>query len=275
MSGSCCHSTGDVDPERLVKDIFSLKDKTVLITGGYGHLGRATAVGLADHGASVVVLGRSEEKFRSAFDDSKRQITFQTCDMSRSESIRAAFKSVAAAVPRIDVLINNAFYSRGNDPEKLSDDDWAYGIDGTLSSVYRAIREIIPYFHAQRGGKIIYVSSMYGLVAPRFSIYEAAPGQLNPPHYGAAKAGVIQLTRYYAAYLGPSGVNVNCVVAGPFPTPATQANGEFVEALKSMNPLGRIGTPEGVVGAFVFLSSSSSDFVTGHNLVVDGGWTAW
>lgn len=264
-----------MDPERAATDIFSLEGRTILITGGYGHLGRAVAIGMADRGASVVVLGRSEEKFKKAFSDAQLTVTFQPCDVGNAASIRTAFKKVADAVPRIDVLINNAFYSRGNDPEKLSDDDWAYGVDGTLGSVYRATREVIPYLQAQRGGKIVNVSSMYGIVAPPFGIYGAAPGQLNPPHYGAAKAGVIQLTKYYAAYLGPYGINVNCVTAGPFPTEATQTNAEFVDELKAKNPLGRIGRPEEIVGAFVFLSSPASNFVTGHNLVVDGGWTAW
>lgn len=261
--------------EGILNDIFSLEGQTVLLTGGYGHLGRAAAIGLAAHGATVIVLGRHEEKFHERFAGCSSSIHFQACDISQTASIHAAFKVASARTGRIDALINNAFYCRGNDPEQLTDDDWAYSIDGTLNSVYRATREVIPYFKTQRAGRIVNVSSMYGMVSPNFTVYEQAPEQLNPPHYGAAKAGVIQLTRYYAAYLARYGVNVNCVTAGPFPSENTQRNVEFIEELKSMNPMRAIGKPEDIVGAFVFLCSPASGYVTGHNLVVDGGWTAW
>lgn len=254
--------------------LFSLADKTILLTGGYGHLGRAIARGLADHGARVVVLGRSAEKFAAALGDAT-SVGFEPCDVADTASVRAALRRVADATGRLDVLINNAAFVRGNDPEALTDEDWAYSVDGTLGSVHRCLREAIPYFKERRGGKVINVSSMYGLVSPHFEIYDGNPAQLNPAHYGAAKAGVIQLTRYYAAYLARYGVNVNCVTPGPFPGAAAQRDPAFLARLEALNPLGRIGRPEDVVGAFVYLASAASDYVTGHNLVVDGGWTAW
>lgn len=253
--------------------IFSLKGKNILLTGGYGHFGHALAHGLASQGAYVAVLARDASKYKEVFGEAPRNIGYHPCDISDSKSIREAFAEIKGAGKSPHVLINNAFYTRGNDPEQLSDEDWDFGIDGTLSSTFRMIREVIPYFKANKGGKIINVSSMYGMVSPQFALYDDAPEQWNPPQYGAAKAGVIQLTKYYAAYLARYSVNVNCVSAGPFPKVSVQSNQSFVKKLQSMVPLGRLGVPEDLVGAFVYLSSEASNYVTGHNLVIDGGWT--
>ena len=125
-------------------------------------------------------------------------------------------------------------------------------------------------------GKIINVSSMYGLVSPDFRLYEGDNCErfLNPPHYGAAKAAMLQVTRYYATYLGKHNIHVNSITPGPFPNLSVQAeNPVFIERLKAKNPLGKVGTPEDLTGVCLLLSSSASDFITGQNFVVDGGWT--
>lgn len=260
---------------RSLTEMFSLTGKVALVTGGYGHLGTAISLGLAEAGATVYVLGRSEVKFREAFSGyTSLNMSFIYCDISDTATVVAAFEQVQQERGRIDVLVNNAFYSRGQQPEQLTDEDWAYGIDGNLNSVYRCIREVIPYLK-QHGGRIINVSSMYGMVSPDFSIYDESPAFLNPPHYGAAKAGVLQLTRYFACYLGKHNITVNAVTPGPFPSEQVQQNGAFVEQLKKKNPLGRIGLPDDLKGAFVYLASDASAFMTGQNMVLDGGWTAW
>lgn len=237
-------------------------------------MGRAIATGLAEHDAHVVVLGKSEEKFIAAFHRAD-SIQFEECDVASTESVESALAGVAHRAGKIDVLINNAFFSRGNDPERMSDDDWSRSIEGTLGTVHRGVRAALPYFAKEGKGKIINVGSMYGVVAPNFNNYKDLPEQRSSAAYGAAKAAVIQLTRYYAAYLGPRNVNVNCVTPGAFPNEQTQGNKAFTDKLAASTPLGRIGRPDDLKGAFVFLSSDASDYVTGHNLVVDGGWTAW
>jgi NAD(P)-dependent dehydrogenase (short-subunit alcohol dehydrogenase family) len=258
-----------------VSTLFNLSGKVALVTGGYGHLGTAISTGLAEAGASVYVLGRSKKKFSEAFHEvSYTSIWFQECDISDTQSIKEAFAAVEAREGKLDVLVNNAFYSKGQNPEGLTDEEWAFSIDGNLNSVYRCIREAIPYFKTS-GGSIINVSSMYGMVSPDFSIYEESPAFLNPPHYGAAKAGVLQLTKYFACYLGKSSIRVNAVTPGPFPNEMVQQNEVFVAQLKRKNPLGRIGQPEDLKGAFVYLASDASAFMTGQNMVIDGGWTAW
>ena len=255
--------------------LFSLAGQVILLTGGYGHLGRAIGAGPAAQGAKVVVLGRNEDAFKAAFAElaTNSDIHFIACDVASTASVEAAVAASRAAHGLPGVLINNAFYSKGNQPENLTDEEFALGLDGSLGSTYRCIRAVIPQLRERGAGKIINVASMYGVVAPDFGAYEATPQFTNPPHYGAAKAGVIQLTRYFASYLGKENIQVNCVTPGAFPSEAVQAHPEFMAELTQRIPLGRIGQPEDLQGAFGFLSSRASDFVTGHNLVVDGGWT--
>lgn len=256
---------------------FDLKGKVVLVTGGYGHLGKAITESLLYHGATVYVLGKDKKKFEDEFqiiDTDKSQLYFEVCDISLSEKIICAFQEVFNKEGKIDVVINNAFYSEGQSPETMTDYEWDYCIDGTLSSVFRSIKAIIPYYKKAQQGKIINVSSMYGVVAPQFEIYDEFPAFLNPPHYGASKAGVIQLTKYYASYLGKYGIQVNTVTPGPFPSKVVQQKTDFVKALESKTCLNKIGTPEDLAGSFVFLASDASNFITGQNIVVDGGWTS-
>jgi gluconate 5-dehydrogenase len=256
-------------------NLFDLMGRVILITGGYGHLGRGMVRGLLAHGATVVVLGRDENRFKTTFTQEIQDgaLHFVSCDIAATPSVRAALAACRERHGLPHVLINNAVYSAGQQPDALTDEQFARGLDGSAGSAYRCLREVLPYLRENGGGKIINVASMYGLVAPDFAAYDEHPQFLNPPHYGAAKAAVIQLTKYFASYLGAENIQVNCVSPGPFPSEGVQVESGFVAELQKRTPLGRIGRPEDLAGAFVFLSSAASDFVTGHNLVVDGGWT--
>ncbi|MEI2275639.1 SDR family oxidoreductase [Sphingobacterium sp. ML3W] len=257
-----------------MKDIFDITNKIILFSGGYGYLGSPCVKYLASCGARLYILARDERKFTEQFGDLSN-IIFVKCDIGITEEINSAIDEVFKIEGRIDVFINNAFYLKGQSPENMSDEDFMYGVDGTLNSVFRVIRKIIPIFKNQKYGKIINVSSMYGVVAPDFTIYEDSPGSLNPPHYGAAKAGLIQLSKYYASYLGKDNIQVNCVTPGPFPSDSVKRKDPaFERRLADNTMLKRVGIPEDLIGVFMLLVSNASDFITGQNIIVDGGWTS-
>ena len=247
--------------------------KNIAITGGYGHLGKAITLALAENEANVFVLARSKVKFDEAFYglSLKGSINFVETDISSDESLEQAFKGMNQRGVQIDGLINNAFYLRSQLPEAISREDFNFSLDGTLSSVFSCIKLAVKFLSPN--ASIINVCSMYGLVAPDFDIYNTHPQFLNPPHYGAAKAGVLQLSKYYAAYLGSKGIRVNAVSPGPFPSGVVLENEGFIDELSKHTLLNRIGTPEELAGVFVFLMSEASKYITGQNFIVDGGWT--
>ncbi|MGV3461117.1 MAG: SDR family oxidoreductase [Flavobacterium sp.] len=262
-----------------MKNIFDLTGKVAVVTGGYGHLGTAMAEGLLLQNATVIVAGRNEDKYLQNFaGNTNPNLSFKTIDIQDAGSITTFFKEVKEQFGSVDVLVNNAHAARGKGQEDMADDDWAYTMDGVLGSVHKCIKAVIPIMKEQQSGKIISVASMYGVVSPDFRMYEGEGCEpyINPPHYGAAKAGIIQLTKYFATYLGKFNIQVNAITPGPFPKETIQAdNNFFIERLKAKNPLGKIGRPEDLQGVTVLLSSGASDFITGQNLIVDGGWTIW
>ena len=255
---------------------FLLSGKTAVLTGGCGHLGRSMTMALADAEAATIVCDIDINKFHGAFGDTKPDnVHFIQMDISSTESIKNAYEEIISNHASIDILINNAFYSSGRSPEDMTDEDWNRGINGTLNSVYRCIREVLPHMKKAGGATIINIGSMYGMISPEFTVYNEHPEFLNPPHYGAAKAGVIQLTKYFAAYLTQYNIRVNCISPGPFPSPDVQKESQFIKKLSLKNPLKRIGHPDELQGPLIFLASEASSYVNGHNLVVDGGWTIW
>ncbi len=254
-----------------VLDSFKLDGKVAIVTGGYGHLGRAFVEALHEAQAKVYVAARNKDRFLDVFKDTKN-VEFVYLDILDTNSIKKAFSFVYNENGKIDILVNNAV-SLDFGSAFMDDETWNRGVDGVLNSVFRCIREVVPYM--KKGSSIINISSMYGMVSPDFRIYNGFEQFMSPPHYGAAKAGVIQLTRYYAIKLANKGIRVNCISPGPFPSKFVQKFDGFVENLKSKVPLGRIGEPKELKGALVFLASDASSFITGHNLVVDGGWTIW
>ena len=250
-------------------------DKVVVITGGYGHLGKAITASLLKNKAIVYVAARNEQKFRDIFkaelSNEESRLHFINCDINSSDSMASAFAEVIEKEGSLDGLINNAFVSRSQSPYEMSREDFNYTLDGSLASVFDAIKLAIP--HLNEGASIINVSSMYGMVAPDFKAYQDCPEFLNPPDYGAAKAGVIQLSKYYASLLGAKDIRVNAVSPGPFPSDSVQENALFMKELEERTLLGRYGLPEDLAGIFTFLLSDAARFITGQNFTVDGGWT--
>ncbi|TMV52781.1 SDR family oxidoreductase [Paenibacillus mesophilus] len=256
----------------MYEKLFSLEGKKAVVTGGNGYLGSVLSRAMADFGANVAVADLETRE-----QEHERMISI-ACDVSDTGSIRKLYQETAERFGGIDVLINCATYGAGYGPlgtvERMSDEDWHKGLDGAAGTVFRATREVIPYMERAGGGSIVNFGSMYGIVSPDPSIYGDS-GANNPANYGAGKAAVIQFTRYCAAHLAAKGIRVNSVTPGPFPNPRVQQNDAFLQQLGKKTMLGRAGTAEEIAGAVVFLASGASSYMTGSNIVVDGGWTAW
>ena len=259
------------------RELMDMTGKVCIVTGGVGYLGKENVKILQDFGATVVAADIRDSDTRWNDTQNTTKADFVYCDVSSTESIAECFKSVYDRYGRIDVLVNCAVYGAGygkdSQIEFMSDEIWERGIDGSLSSTFRAIREIIPYMK-QTGGSIINYCSMYGVVSPDLRIYGDNP-QKQPPNYGAGKAGVIQFTRTCASQLAQRGIRVNSITPGAFPNITPASDMAFIGRLSNKAMMKRTGKPEELNGAILLLASDASSFMTGTNIVVDGGMTTW
>ena len=261
-----------------MSDLFSLSGKNVILTGGCGNLGRVMAKHLTDFGAKLFIVDVIDTPLPEL---EGADVTYIKCDLSKSDAIRGMFETVEKIGGSVDVLINNAAWGGGcggktrnsSRMEDYDDEIWAFGLDGVVGVTFRCIRESIPFFKRAGGGSIVNIASMYGVVAPDHSIY-GDTGANSPVTYGAGKAGVVQLTKYSASYLAKDGVRVNAITPGPFPQ-VERTDPTFLGLLQKKTMLGRTGDANELAGALILLSSDASSFMTGANIIVDGGWTAW
>lgn len=248
------------------------------MVGGAGLLGSEIAFALAELGANVIVASRNANncqkraaEIAAKFPDTEPSTL--TLDISDSVNIKEAITRVGDE-SGIDILVNSGWSGRKNTLESISDEDWDNDIEICLNGVFRTIKAAIPYLTEDKG-VILNIASMYGHVSPDYRLYDATV-LANPPSYGAAKAGVIQLTRYCASFLSPLGIRVNVISPGPFPFEVTQQeNPEFIQRLAAKNPLGRIGNPHELKAVAALLCSDASSYMTGQNICVDGGWAVW
>jgi NAD(P)-dependent dehydrogenase (short-subunit alcohol dehydrogenase family) len=256
--------------------MMDLSGKTVVVTGGGGHLGRAMALGLADAGANVLICGRTRAKLDSVAKASNGRVKVQVADLSKDEGIAAVLDAAEGISGKIHGWVNNAYSGATGRLLELTRSDVEASIAGGLTTPMLALDSVARRMvRAGVQGSIVNVATMYALVSPRPAVYANYPQFHNPPAYGAAKAGLVQLTRYAACHLAQHGIRVNCVSPGPFPSGVAAAEKGFADELIAQVPLRRLGRPEDVVGGVLFLLSDAAAYVTGHNLVIDGGWTAW
>jgi gluconate 5-dehydrogenase len=270
--------------------LFSLEGRTAVLTGASGLLGRTMARALLANGARLIALGRSErlETLSAAWTKefgAERARAYRV-DMYDLAALNKTLNQIVADEPRVDVLINNAHelgpQTGFNTPlgtlENATFDHWMRNLTGGIYWAALTIQKIGATMKANRRGAIINIATMYAQVAPNPQLYTGTDF-INPPGYSAAKAGLVALTRYVASFWGPYGVRANAILPGPFSnveedTPnSVRENDLFLERLKARACLGRVGKPEELVGALLYLASDASSFVTGHALVVDGGWT--
>jgi len=254
----------------------SLGDKTIWVTGGAGYLGSAITEELDRQQAVTLCLdlpGKAEALVR------QKNLTHTiplALDVNDADGLPAAIDRLVAEHGVPDGVVHLTYASSaGKRLEELSKDDFQKTFDQALPSTFVFCRALAERMKARGSGSIVLFSSMYGVVAPDPRVY-LPPLTPNPIDYGASKAAILQMSRYFAVHYGPAGVRFNCITPGPFPNPGVQqSQPAFVQALAGKTALQRIGHNREIVGPALFLLTDSASFVTGHNLVVDGGWTAW
>jgi NAD(P)-dependent dehydrogenase (short-subunit alcohol dehydrogenase family) len=261
-------------------EVFSLNGKTALVSGATGHLGSVMARVLGEAGAHILVNSRSAARGQEATQrllDSGCSAEPAIFDVTDQEAV-ARFFVDCQSMP-INVLINNAYLGGAGSVELSSTEDYARSYGVTVQAAHNLVKNALPCLRlaVRNNGdaSVINLASMYALISPDQRIYET-PSAVNPPYYGAAKAALLQWTRYAACEFGPEGIRVNSISPGPFPSEAVQTgNPEFIRKLINKVPMARIGQPDEVAGPVLFLASKASSYVNGANIVVDGGWTCW
>jgi NAD(P)-dependent dehydrogenase (short-subunit alcohol dehydrogenase family) len=248
---------------------FSLTDKVALVTGASRGIGRYLASGLARYGADLIITGRTVSQLEEAAQEVRRQgrrCLVAPMDITQKADIEKGVEQAFRHFGRIDILVNNAGINIPKPALEVTEEDWRRVIDSNLTGLFFCCQAVGRIMVNQKSGKIINISSQTGTVAIQ---WRAA--------YCSSKAGVNLLTKELALEWGPHNVNVNAVAPTFIETPMTKPmleNPAFREMVLNKILLGRVGQPKDVLGAVIYLASAASDLVTGHVLLVDGGWTA-
>ena len=268
-------------------DFSSLKGKTAVITGGAGILGKHFSEGLARCGAHVVIVDLNKKEGEMIARDLTRRYGQQcisiVCDVSEPTSVSSMVDEVMKQFGDINILHNNAASKSSNLEAFLAPfEEYTLGqwrevtkvnLDGMFLVAQAVGRKMVEQ---NKGGSIIQTASIYGLLGPDSRIYEGSSymgRSINTPAvYSASKAAVIGLTKYLATYWADKNIRVNCITPGGA---ESGQNDTFKEKYSSRVPLGRMAQPEEMVGALLYLASNASSYVTGQNIIIDGGWSAW
>lgn len=270
----------------LYRDLFDLSGKVALVTGGAGILGQRFCAGLASFGAKIAVVDLQEAAAIEVASQLKSEFGIDSiglaCNVSDPSSVKIMVDEVERLLGPVGILHNNAA-SKGSDlyrfftaPEDFPLDVWREVMAVNLDGMFLVAQAVGSRMAARGKGSIIQTASIYGVLGPDSRIYEGSEylgHAINtPPVYSASKAGVIGLTHYWATHWGSKGVRVNTLTPGGV---ESGQNALFSQKYSGRVPLGRMAQPDEMVGALVFLASDASTYVTGQNIIVDGGLSAW
>ena len=261
---------------QTIQELFDLSGKVALITGGTGHLGTAFSHALAEAGASVIISSRDAARAREAAAKlpSPGGATHHGVELDQVDgaALRRGFDAAVDVGGQVDVLINNGLDALGKDLTEVTFDEFAK--HQMNNAGYFELARLLHDHAVQRGApaSIVNLGSMYGQVGSYPDAYEGVCNA-SPVAYHALKGGTIHMTRHLGVYWAKDHVRVNCLSPGAFP--AATAPREMVKRLEGKCPMGRMGDASELKGAIVFLASDASSYMTGQNLTIDGGWTAW
>jgi NAD(P)-dependent dehydrogenase (short-subunit alcohol dehydrogenase family) len=262
---------------------LTVKNKKIIITGATGILGTVYAEGFSQQGADVAIVDLDEKLCQKRAREIGKKFGTRPlgigCDITGKEAVKAMAQKVVAEYGCIDVLVNNAATKSENffapfEEFPLADWDKVMGVN--VNGMFLCSQAVAREMEKRKTGNIINISSIYGIVAPDQRIYKGSfyegRGIKTPLIYSTSKGAVVSLTRYLAAYLAPYNIRVNTVTPGGV---FSGQNETFVKRYSERCPLGRMAKPEEIFSAVYFLASDASSYITGHNLVVDGGWSVW
>jgi NAD(P)-dependent dehydrogenase (short-subunit alcohol dehydrogenase family) len=254
---------------------FSLKGRVALVTAGAGPLfGRSISTALAEAGATVITASRSLARNQQFAEEMRRlghDVHGLASDLEDLDSIDALYRDILSQFGRLDVLVNSALARDGHvgSLEDQTPATWEHAANGDFAGLFRHCQRAIESMKPLGRGSIINIASIYGVVSNDPTLY-AGTSMVQPPTYNFVKAGMINFTRYLACYYGKEGIRANCISPGGY---FNQQPEPFVRRYSERVPLSRMMGHEDLQGAVVFLASDASAYVTGANLMVDGGWT--
>jgi NAD(P)-dependent dehydrogenase (short-subunit alcohol dehydrogenase family) len=265
-----------------LKSAFDLAERVAVVTGGAGILGPHFCAALAEFGARVAVVDVNVEAARGTAqaiaDEFGAETLALTADVSVEDDVARVVKEVLARWGRIDILLNGATVRTPGYYAPLTEyslEDWTRMMNVNLTGPFLVTKHVVPHMEAAGRGSIINIASIYGMVGPDPGLYEGSSWNERPintpPIYAASKGGVVNFTRYLATTLAAHGIRANSISPGGV---QSGQNETFLRRYGERAPLGRMARGEELKGAVLYLASDASSYVTGHNLVVDGGWTA-
>lgn len=256
--------------------MFDLTNRVALITGGTGHLGRSFSTALAEAGSSVVVASRELARAQAVADELPRINNAKhhavVLDQLDEASLNAGFDRGVELAGQVDILINNGQQGHAMDLTDVTGEAFSQDLKNATGYFLLARRLRDHVVERQASGSVVMIGSMYGVVGSYPDAYDGVC-VASPVQYHALKGGIIHMTRHLAVYWAKDSVRVNCLSPGPFPS--EKAPAEMVERLKHKSPMGRMGEPHELNGALLLFASDAGSYITGQNLLIDGGWTAW
>ena len=261
-------------------EMFRLDGKVAIVTGGAGYFGKPISMALAEAGATVIIASRDEAKckaYATMLQERNLRAEGVFLDLADEASINDFTKLILEKYGRIDILVNNAVSRDGfNNLEQIDKAGWERAQTINSSGLVLLTKAVIQQMLTQKSGNIINIGSIQGTVGPNFPVY-GDTGMTSPLNYTYDKWAMVGFTKWLANYYGRFNIRANCISPGGYGSGVNEQFGEneFVKNYKRLTPLGRFAEDDDIKGPVVFLASSASAYITGHNLLVDGGWTNW